>query len=166
MENKFILDACCGGRWFWFDKEQENTLYIDNRECKKGHDKYRVNHCVKPDILMDFRDLKFKDKTFKLIVFDPPHMKTLGETSKFKRYYGSLNPNTWEIDLKTGFNECWRVLKDYGVLIFKWNESEINLKEVLKLFHTKPLFGHPTNSKNTTHWCCFMKIPKNKLTDL
>ena len=26
-----ILDACCGSRMFWFNKEHENALYMDNR---------------------------------------------------------------------------------------------------------------------------------------
>ena len=30
MENKFILDACCGSRMFWFDKKQPNTLLINS----------------------------------------------------------------------------------------------------------------------------------------
>ena len=31
MGNKKILDACCGSRMFWFDKENEKTVYMDNR---------------------------------------------------------------------------------------------------------------------------------------
>jgi len=155
--DKKILDACCGGRWFWFNKNHPDALYIDNRVCEKGHDKYRKNHSVEPDIVMDFREMSFPDKSFKLVVFDPPHMKTLGKTSKFARYYGRLF-DTWETDLARGFSECWRVLEDNGVLIFKWNECEIKLKDILKLFPQVPLFGHPTNSKNTTHWLCFMKL--------
>lgn len=26
-----ILDACCGSKMFWFDKEHESALYMDNR---------------------------------------------------------------------------------------------------------------------------------------
>jgi SAM-dependent methyltransferase len=155
---KLILDACCGGRWFWFNKQHDNAIYIDSRIAEKGHDKYRKNHCVIPDVVMDFRDLKYADGTFSLVVFDPPHMATLGDSSKFKRYYGRLDRNTWREDLKKGFSECYRVLKESGVLVFKWNESEIKLKEIIPLFPCEPLFGHPTNSKNTTHWVCFMKL--------
>ena len=28
---KKILDACCGSKMFWFDKENENTVFMDNR---------------------------------------------------------------------------------------------------------------------------------------
>ena len=26
-----ILDACCGSRMFWFDKDHKDTLYMDKR---------------------------------------------------------------------------------------------------------------------------------------
>jgi hypothetical protein len=29
---KTILDVCCGSRMFWFDKQNENTVYMDIRE--------------------------------------------------------------------------------------------------------------------------------------
>ncbi len=160
MENKFILDACCGGRMFWFDKEHKNTLYVDNRIAESGHRPQRPNHVVKPDKVMDFRKLDLPDKKFKLVIWDPPHMKTLGKTSDLRKSYGCLNAETWQSDLTRGFKECWRVLDNYGVLIFKWNESEIKVKQVLQLFPETPLFGHPTTNNRRTHWMCFMKIPK------
>lgn len=166
MENKVILDACCGGRYFWFNKAHPNALYIDIRREEKGCNPHRPNFEVKPDMIMDFRALEFKDKSFKLIVWDPPHLKTLGETSIMRKTYGCLNAETWPYDLKKGFEELWRVLEDWGVLVFKWHESEIPLVEVLKLFHTQPLFGNPTNSGETTKWCCFMKIPHKEKTDV
>lgn len=66
--------------------------------------------------------------------------------------------------LKAGFNECWRVLEDYGVLIFKWSDSEIPFKEVLALAPTQPLFGNVSNHKanSVTKWFCFMKLPEDK----
>lgn len=48
-----------------------------------------------------------------------------------------------------------RVLDNYGVLIFKWNEEQIKLKEVLKVIDYKPLFG---NKRAKTHWLVFMKM--------
>jgi len=160
MKNKQILEACCGPRLFWFDKQQPNTIFIDNRKRAKGYNQNRPNREINPDIIMDFRDLKFPDKKFKLVVFDPPHIFAKGETFRLVKDYGYLNKSTWANDIKKGFEECWRVLEDYGVLIFKWNESGIKKKDVLKLFHTSPLFGHPVRSKIPTSWFCFMKIPK------
>ena len=155
-----ILDACCGGRCFWFDKHQENTVYIDNRVANKGHIQkgFNPNHEVKPDILMNFTTMGFRDNTFRMVVWDPPHTLRLKETSILKKKYGCLQAETWQYNLKKGFDECWRVLKDSGVLIFKWSEPEIKLKKVLGLFSRAPLFGHSTFSKTKTHWLCFMKI--------
>ena len=31
-ETKIILDACCGSRMFWFDKENPLTLFADIRD--------------------------------------------------------------------------------------------------------------------------------------
>jgi hypothetical protein len=33
-------------------------------------------------------------------------------------------------------------LKPYGTLIFKWNEHEIRVSEILALTNEKPLFGN------------------------
>jgi len=164
MKDKVILDACCGGRMFWFNKHHPNTLYIDNRIRKKGHDSNRPNHCIIPDEVMDFKKLKFDDKSFKLVVFDPPHLIGKPDSCRMIKQYGCLIAETWQDDLRRGFRECWRVLEDYGILIFKWNESSIKKKDVLKLFDVEPLFGHPTLSKIPTHWFCFMKIPKEAKT--
>lgn len=157
IKNKIILDACCGGRMFWFDKNHPNTLYVDKRICEKGHYKEKPNHCVKPDIVMDFRDLQFEDEKFNLVVFDPPHL-FLGETSKFAKDFGRLNGTDWKVDIKKGFAECFRVLKPLGILVFKWNEFDIPVKEILKLTSEKPLFGHISGKRSGTHWICFMKF--------
>jgi len=159
--NKFILDACCGGRMSWFNKRHPNCLYVDERVALKGHRKQRPNHSVEPDMIMDFRKLELKDNSFKLVVFDPPHLKTLGNTSDFRKMYGGLNPETWRDDIKQGFDECWRVLDNYGVLIFKWNEQEIKKREILDVIEKEPLFGHPRGNRLNTIWFCFMKIPFN-----
>jgi hypothetical protein len=54
------------------------------------------------------------------------------------------------------------VLEDYGVLIFKWNEDQITVKEVLKAIERQPLFGHTTGRHGKTMWMCFMKLPINE----
>lgn len=158
MKNKIILDVCSGGRMMWFDKLNPNTLFLDHRKIEPGFVKDRPNFQVNPDKIMDFRNLKFKDGTFKMVVFDPPHLYSLGENSYMAKKYGKLDKNSWREYIGYGFNECWRVLDDFGVLIFKWNENDIPLSEVLKVFPVRPLFGHTTNKKNYTHWCTFMKI--------
>ncbi len=159
MKDKFILDACCGGRCFWFDKNQKNTLYIDLKRRPKGTCKERPNWNCEPDMIADFRDLPFEDKKFKHIVWDPPHLVNLGEESIMKKKYGSLSSESWKEDLKKGFIELWRVLDDYGTLIFKWSEGSISTREVLSIFPIKHLYGHPTAKSGKTKWICFMKIP-------
>lgn len=59
-----------------------------------------------------------------------------------------------QIAIAQGFKECMRVLKSGGFLIFKWNECQIRVNEVLKLMDTTPLFG---NRRGDTHWLVFTK---------
>ena len=158
MKDKFILDVCCGARMFWFNKKHPNALYLDIRKEKKGYIKSRKYREVNPDIIMDFRNLGFPDKSFELVVFDPPHRSDFTKTSIMAKNYGILKRETWQYDLKKGFDECWRVLKDKGILIFKWNERQIKVKTILNIFKKEPLFGHPTGKNGLTMWMCFMKI--------
>jgi len=157
--DKFILDACCGGKMFWFNKNHPNTIYMDIRKEGKGHSSFRPHHEINPDVVADFKKIPFRDKKFKLVVFDPPQM-FLGKNAEFTKRYGRLKKDNWKEEIKKGFDECWRVLDDYGVLIFKWNEFDIKKSEVLKVIGKEPLFGHVTNRSKNTHWFCFMKIPK------
>ncbi len=161
---KFILDVTCGSRSIWFQKSHPNALYIDKRVAKKRHEPHRPNHCVKPDLIADFTDLPFDDESYNLVIWDPPHLKDLSDNSIMAKKYGSLKTETWPYELSKGFDECMRVLKPLGVLIFKWSWSKdvraIPLKEVLSKFSQKPLFGHTTGSSSLTYWMCFMKIPK------
>ena len=62
--------------------------------------------------------------------------------------------------LTKGFTECFRVLKQGGFLIFKWNETDIKVSEILKLTPEKPIFGHISGKRSNTHWICFMKEEK------
>ncbi|HOR52774.1 MAG TPA: class I SAM-dependent methyltransferase [Candidatus Pacearchaeota archaeon] len=160
MNDKFILDACCGCRLFWFDKHHPNAIYIDIRDKDKGFYEYRENWELHPDKIMDFRELEFPDKSFKLVVFDPPHLFGKPDSCRMIKAFGCLNKETWRDDIKRGFDECWRVLEDYGVLIFKWNDASKKRAEVLRIIGKTPLFGHPNGSKIPTHWFCFMKIPE------
>lgn len=159
---KEILDACCGGRQFWFDKNNPDVLFADNRVMPPtivGSGKNaRVRKCL-PEKVMDFRNMDIDDNTFKLVVFDPPHL-FLGENSYMSKSYGRLCKNNWKVDIEKGFSECFRVLREGGVLIFKWCECDIPLKEILALTPNPPLFGHPSGKAQKTHWVCFMKKHK------
>jgi ubiquinone/menaquinone biosynthesis C-methylase UbiE len=147
-----ILDACCGSRMFWFDKKNENAVYMDNRQLTDilcDGRKLEVN----PDIVADFRDMPFSDNSFYLVVFDPPHLIKVGGSSWLAKKYGILGQD-WRIDIAQGFKECMRVLKPNGTLIFKWNEYQIKLPELIKAIGTEPLFG---SRRSKTHWLVYMK---------
>lgn len=153
---KTILDACCGSKMFWFDKSNKDVVFMDCRELEDTLcDGCKLS--VKPDIVGDFRNIPFKDKFFKMVVFDPPHLVRAGENSWMAKKYGKLSRN-WREDMRKGFNECMRVLDDYGTLIFKWNEEQISLSEILGCIEQKPLFG---NRRSKTHWLVFMKREGN-----
>jgi ubiquinone/menaquinone biosynthesis C-methylase UbiE len=149
---KTILDVCCGSKMFWFDKQNENTIYMDIREYDDVLCDGRELH-IHPDIVGDFRDIPFPDNRFKMVVFDPPHLAKAGDSSWLAKKYGKLS-ESWPDDIKKGFEECMRVLEPYGTLIFKWNEDQIKLSEILKLIPFKPLFG---NTRAKTHWLVFTK---------
>ena len=155
--SKLILDPCCGSRMFHFDRENKHVAFGDIRSeshvlCDgRGLD-------ITPDFQCDFRELPFEDKRFKLVVFDPPHLKKVGKKSWLALKYGKLG-NDWREDLKKGFSECFRVLDDFGILIFKWNETQIKVREILALTDQKPVVGHISGKRANTHWITFMKIP-------
>lgn len=157
-KKKIILDACCGSRMFWFDKTNPFTVFVDRRKESHVLSDGRVLN-IKPDIVADFRKLSFKAKTFKLVVFDPPHLKGAGSKGWQAKKYGNLDAN-WPQDLRAGFAECMRVLDDYGTLIFKWNEQSIKVNAVIEAIGQEPLFGHRTLQASKTIWMAFIKEPK------
>jgi SAM-dependent methyltransferase len=159
-----ILDACCGGKIFWFNKEDPNVLFQDRRTVDKisvGLGKNARDFQCSPDVVADFRNMPYRDETFRLVVFDPPHFTSLGENSYMGIKYGILSKETWQEDIKKGFEECFRVLQHQGILVFKWNEHDVRLSEILKLSPYRPLFGHHSGKQMKTHWVCFMKLPEN-----
>ena len=147
-----VLDPASSGRMFWFDKHDTRVLFGDIRdESWELCDGRRFD--VKPDMEMDYRDLPFPDGTFRMVVLDPPHLRHVGENAYMAKKYGALDPETWQEDLRLMFRECFRVLKPYGVLIFKWNEVQIPLSKILKLCEEKPLFGNNPSRPARTGSC-------------
>lgn len=74
---------------FWFDKKNPLTLFVDIRDEEHvlcdGRDLK-----VHPDLIADFTNLPFPDKSFKLVVFDPPHLLKAGDNSWLAKKYGKL----------------------------------------------------------------------------
>lgn len=139
-----ILDPCCGSRMMYFNKNDQRVLFGDIRQEEHYlKDRDLIRHLeVKPDIKMDFTNLPFNDESFRVVVFDPPHLVRTGKNHGWPRSTG-------------------RVLEHGGVLIFKWNENQISVKEILSLTNETPLFGHVTRkhkvNQTSTHWFTFIK---------
>lgn len=160
MTDKPILDACCGSRMFYFDKQNKNVLFQDIRS--ESHilcDGRDLN--VAPDFVCDFTNMPHPDNSFYHVVFDPPHLDNLGPESYMGKKYGVLNKD-WRTAIKNGFDECMRVLKPGGTLIFKWNESRIKVSEILNVVGLQPVYGHRTLQTSKTIWLAFVKIPEGE----
>jgi len=146
----------------WFDKTNPLAVFGDQRNetitvTDRSHreDGTRTLR-IEPDTLMDFRALPFPEDSFRLVAFDPPHLERAGPKSWLAAKYGKLGAD-WREDLRAGFAECFRVLKPEGVLVFKWNETQVKVREVLALTPHQPLFGQVSGRSGMTHWLVFMK---------
>lgn len=162
MSGAVVLDPCCGSRMMWFDKADARAIFGDQRRetitvTDRSHreDGTRTLR-IEPDVLLDFRSLPYPDGSFKLVAFDPPHVVRAGLRSWLAAKYGKLGRD-WRDDLRQGFAECFRVLEPGGVLVFKWNETQVKLAEVLATTPERPLFGQVSGRRGMTHWIVFMK---------
>lgn len=154
-----VLDATCGARMMWFDKQNPHALFVDRRtvpETSVGKGRNARWFSVDPDVLADFTDLPFPDNSFYLVVWDPPHFTHAGDSSYMAVKYGKLGGD-WREVLRDGFKECMRVLKPNGTLIFKWCEIQVSTSDVVDAIGETPLFGHRTGKREKTHWMTFMK---------
>lgn len=156
------LDPCCGSRMMWFDRQDPRVVFGDCRaeslsvtDRSHGRVNGRRTITIAPDTILDFRALPFPDGSFHAVIFDPPHLVRAGKRSWLAAKYGRLGPD-WREDLRQGFAECFRVLMPSGVLVFKWSEVQIPVREVLALTPHKPLVGNRRVGKDRAHWLVFM----------
>lgn len=154
-----ILDACCGGRMWWWDKAHPLAIYMDKREDPPGSCSHRPNWGCVPDVVGDFRAMPFADESFHLVVFDPPHIINPDGVPKgaIGLRYGALAKDTANDDLRRGFSECWRVLAPGGTLVFKWAGE---IEEVRSHFPGTPIVGTRSLRKGSglgTRWFIFYK---------
>lgn len=145
---------------FWFDRNDERAVFMDNRVethvlTRKGQKK-KETLIIRPDVVGDFTKMPFKDESFALVIFDPPHLRYNGATGWQAKKYGRLD-GTWKEVLRAGFAECFRVLRPAGTLIFKWSDVDITVQRVLALTPERPLFGNRSGKQAKTHWIVFTK---------
>lgn len=154
--NKHILDACCGGRLMWVNKQDPRVLAQDKRwEHVTFNDRGSVRTLrVAPDHIGDFRKMDFQSDTFSLVLFDPPHLLHAGEGSWLFKKYGRLDAEKWQDDLKAGFSECIRVLRPHGTLVFKWNTYQLSKDKVETCFPCQPVF---MSKQGKTYFYIFVK---------
>jgi len=146
-----ILDATAGYRGIWFDKNEEHTIYID------------IKPEVNPDYVMDCTKTNFPDQFFDLIVFDPPQVSAKSKKGEMmKRYNCGLGASEIRELIRKASKEFYRILKDTGFLIFKWNDHDQKLSKILPLLEDfKPLFGHKvsirTKHSSSTYYVVLIK---------
>lgn len=111
------------------------------------------------DIVADFTAMPFLNDSFSLVVFDPPHFARNGNAGWMAKKCGKLEGD-WRKEIQLGFAECFRVLKLDGTLVFKWNEDEVSVNDILRLTPEKPLFGNRYGRHYKSHWIVFIKPSK------
>lgn len=164
-----ILDATASARSIWYQKENPYTIFMDMRQ---GTFSTKTDNTSKqsvrlwkvyPDILAKWQYLPFKNNSFDMIVFDPPHIFRNEHTkiSTMMIKYGNLN-QSWREEIRIGAAELFRALKPNGLFILKWSETDISINEILKLISYPPMFGTRTGQANNTHWITFIKHTQNK----
>lgn len=169
-----ILDATAANRTIWLKKDNEYTIYIDMEKQLK----------YKPTIFADNTNTPFLDKSFDTIFYDPPHdygappfnhtLESNRENAEFIKkhpfcltYYGwdkYKNQQELLIHIYKAQKEFHRILKNDGLLWFKWCEVKMTLNRILKLFEDWNILmiinlSDPTKTwgKQKSYWVCLSK---------
>jgi hypothetical protein len=139
-----ILDATAANRTIYKTKNDPNIIYLDMEKQLQ----------IKPSIFADNTRTPFRDKVIDCIFYDPPHdfgappfdhtLKMDDTTRDFIKhhpfcttYYGwdkYKNQQELIIHIYKAQKEFHRILKDDGLLRFKWCEIKITLSRTLTLF--------------------------------
>jgi ubiquinone/menaquinone biosynthesis C-methylase UbiE len=160
-----VLDATTGGKHIWHGKQKDadRVVFLDRRTLERESITQQPNWDIVPDVQADVRKLPFRDATFDLVCFDPPHrvtddgMELLSGIIETK--YGALRAEHWQSDILAGFRECWRVLCMGGTLTMKWNDATRSNADVLAELPETPLYGTNTEKTDTTtSWWVFHKL--------
>lgn len=167
-----ILDATCGPKGIWYQKNHPFVTFMDIRKgnidnkTKKIKFKDRRRYKINPDVVSEWKDAPFPDNYFDMIVFDPPHIITNRnkKISALAAEYGCLYYDNWRNILQEGIKKLFSILKPEGIFILKWCENSVKVEEIIKLCPYPPLFGSNTKSKGHTanFWILFLKYDVNK----
>ena len=160
-EGRTVLDPCCGGRMFYFDKHHPLVVYGDVRqESVSMTDRGKLRSLdIAPDVILDFTYMPFLDDSFNFVVFDPPHLINCGKNSWLAKKYGKLDKDSWQDTLREGLSECIRVVKPGCVVAMKWSEGDISTTKLLKALPYQPVFGDKQGKKR---WLFFIKGMKGE----
>ena len=168
-----ILDATCGSRGIWYQKNHPFVTFMDERNgvfstvlSKNLKFKNRRRYKINPDIISEWKDAPFPDNYFDMVIFDPPHMiiERGKKPPNMSVPYGILYKDNYKRVLKDGMAKLFDILKPEGIFILKWCENSAPVDEIIKLAPYPPLFGSNTKSKGHTQnfWILFLKYDVNK----
>ena len=97
-----VLDATTGGKHIWHGKQKDadRVVFLDRRTLERESITQQPNWEIVPDVQADVRKLPFRDATFDLVCFDPPHrvtergMEAISGIIETK--YGALRAEHWQ----------------------------------------------------------------------
>jgi len=160
-----ILDATAGSRSIWYQKNHPFVTFMDKRKVdiwdKTKNKKFSSTRRIKvdPDVVSEWKDAPFPDEHFDMIIFDPPHLirKREWSDSSMVTRYGKLYQDNYKQVLQEGIKKLFNILKQEGIFILKWCDTDRSVDEIIKLCPYKPMVGTRTGQGNKNHWILFIK---------
>lgn len=134
---KTILDVCCGGKMFYFDKHDERVLFQDIRKISTHLCDGRLFE-VNPDIQADFTNMPYEDKSFSMVVFDPPHLLRNVGKSKMADMYGKVFDDFFET--QPIFCVCGKLATGIHERTCKKFNNKVEREVLRRLAHLLPYY--------------------------
>ena len=99
------MDATYGSGNFW-----DGSAHVD---VVAAHDRDRGRA---PSGVQDVTDLKYGERSFDVVAFDPPHLGEAAEGGVMGAHFGTADTETIKRTIMLGTRECWRVC-ELGILV-------------------------------------------------